>query len=635
MDYTNSECQSMFSAGQSQRMYSQFDEYRRRVEPCTNDETSLFIEMRYDNKPHEIDVGFIDWGARNRFKFSLKPQGENHVDFSNQVVSRDLCLPKHLVHEFYLEDGGGNGLQSPGYFKLVMNGREFNEANFGSSKMSVFVSGDSQECASGSSRFNLELKFDDSAWHLFWEIRDSNNYILADASDTFGYSANEYYDLYDRSLLMFDLCLPVGDYTFVIRDDNGDGISSPGYYALAMEGEEFKRGGGDGGFQTVDSIPFAVSDKTLLNTESEQQPGAPSDLKCDDSIGFVDRFGKGCSWYNSNGCDAALTNQNSAGVSARQACCSCDGGNQDFNSGSGCQDYFGFVDAFNGNCEWYWVNGCRGADQWPNNNGVSGNDACCSCGGGSQLVASPAPPIAQAFCFPASSNVIVQDKGVVSMGDLAIGDLVLVGNDHFEPVYSFGHYKPRDSGQFLRIQTANTTLTLSESHMVFLKGNMAVPASQLIVGGILLGATGEELKVSGIEVVMKEGLFAPFTPSGTIVVDGVLASSFVAFEESESLKVLGIDVSFQWIAHTFEFPHRVMCSYLATCPKETYDSNGVSEWVATPLQLAQRLLRHPSWWFRNMALTLFVTVLWLFYLVELLVLQPIIGIAGLYVHASI
>jgi len=64
------------------------------------------------------------------------------------------------------------------------------------------------------------------------------------------------------------LCLQEGSYEFTIRDKYGDGISDPaGYYVIASNGDEIKRGGGDNGFKDVETTVFAMP---LLEKPSTQ-----------------------------------------------------------------------------------------------------------------------------------------------------------------------------------------------------------------------------------------------------------------------------------------------------------------------------------------------------------------------------
>jgi hypothetical protein len=121
-------------------------------------------------------------------------------------------------------------------------------------------------------------------------------------------------------------------------------------------------------------------------------------------------------------------------------------------------------------------------------------------------------------------------------------------------------------------------LVLSRHHVVFAAdARFAIPASLVKVGDELLDAFGAKLSVVSIRaVVARGGLYAPFTPSGKIVVDGVMASSFVALGGDDT-NVLSIAGVFE-LSHSFEFPHRVACYYLARCPNETYNTVSAQAW---------------------------------------------------------
>lgn len=195
-------------------------------------------------------------------------------------------------------------------------------------------------------------------------------------------------------------------------------------------------------------------------------------------------------------------------------------------------------------------------------------------------------------CFAGSSMVRTLERGRVPLSDTKIGDLVLVGgppnNNKFEPIYGFGHYNPSGRAPFLEIATKKTTLRVSSDHMVFVTESRAVPASQLQVGNEIVDLNGSMIEIVSIQTTTASGVFAPFTPSGKIVMDDVLSSCFVAMgdEAEESLSFFGMNLSYQWLAHTFESLHRIVCyryrlggSY---CSGETYNSEGLSHWVATP-----------------------------------------------------
>jgi hypothetical protein len=87
------------------------------------------------------------------------------------------------------------------------------------------------------------------------------------------------------------------------------------------------------------------------------------------------------------------------------------------------------------------------------------------------------------------------------------------------------------------------------------------------VGDVLDTVDGKEARVIVIQKVVRTGLYAPFTPSGTLVVNGLKASSFVSFQDSDVLKIgnYRTPFSFQRLAQTFEFPHRMVCYHFGTC----------------------------------------------------------------------
>lgn len=213
------------------------------------------------------------------------------------------------------------------------------------------------------------------------------------------------------------------------------------------------------------------------------------------------------------------------------------------------------------------------------------------------------PPVLIPFCFSASTTVQVRDKGQIEMQQLKIGDMIAVGeNGVFEPVYSFGHYQPNGHAEFLEIHTNHSTvpaLQVSNHHLIFVvkeSRTIAVPAAAVRVGDNLMfygnGYFSVALVESVVPVMVDDGLYAPFTPSGKFLANGgLLVSSFVAFDDAlSSLKVGGVGFSYQWMAHAFEFPHRVACYYAGQCPKEMYNEVGISTWVAAPADIALSIL---------------------------------------------
>lgn len=159
------------------------------------------------------------------------------------------------------------------------------------------------------------------------------------------------------------------------------------------------------------------------------------------------------------------------------------------------------------------------------------------------------------FCFLGASTVQVFDVGHVALQDTKIGQKVLVGDNKYEAIYSFGHSGSNTWEQFLQIKTAdNSTVEISAKHMAFAVNRGAIPVALLRVSDRVLAAKQEIAVVESIKTVTSIGVYAPFTPSGKVVVNGFLASSFVAMgEASPTLVFGGMEFSHQWLAHSFGF----------------------------------------------------------------------------------
>jgi hypothetical protein len=182
-------------------------------------------------------------------------------------------------------------------------------------------------------------------------------------------------------------------------------------------------------------------------------------------------------------------------------------------------------------------------------------------------------------------------KGSISMKDLTIGDRVLVGDNKFDTVYSFGHRSESKEAKYLSIvnDKSSDTLELSKDHMVFREEGQAVPAAALEKGDTMLLPSGELATILRINTVTRKGAYAPFTYSGALVVNGVVASSFIGMQEmNEHLHIQSTKtpLTLQWLAHVFETPHR-MAYRLGLVTSDTYSADGVSQWVALPYSMGK------------------------------------------------
>jgi len=221
---------------------------------------------------------------------------------------------------------------------------------------------------------------------------------------------------------------------------------------------------------------------------------------------------------------------------------------------------------------------------------------CCTCCGQAcgSLRTPTASPSGGGFgiCFSGDSTVVVENQGPVKMSNLELGDSIQVADNKFETIYSFGHINHDEVGKFLTITAeGNRKIELSEDHMVTIEGGRNVPASMIQRGDKLLTASGELAAVKTIREVKRQGVYAPFTSSGKIVVNDIVASSYVSFQGEENLHIAGVEtpLSFHWIAHIFKSVHRIAYK-LGLSGSETYTTDGTSQWVAGPREAGLWLL---------------------------------------------
>mmetsp|Transcript_27719 Transcript_27719/g.42204 ORF Transcript_27719/g.42204 Transcript_27719/m.42204 type:complete len:728 (-) Transcript_27719:46-2229(-) len=222
-----------------------------------------------------------------------------------------------------------------------------------------------------------------------------------------------------------------------------------------------------------------------------------------------------------------------------------------------------------------------------------------------------APPVGGGFaiCFSSENRAELATGEMKRFDQLQLGDEVLTQKG-FESIYSFGHYNPKEQAEFIQLRPSR--IELSSTHLVFLQDGRAVPAEVVEVGDILM--SGE--MVTGKRYVTRQGLYAPFTASGTIIANGQVASSFVSLQATPELVVKGwsTGISHQWMAHAFEVPHRLWCLMTTTmggggCLKESYTPEGISTWVSGPLKFFT--------WFVNAPV-----------LIQVLLAVPILGTFG-------
>ena len=205
------------------------------------------------------------------------------------------------------------------------------------------------------------------------------------------------------------------------------------------------------------------------------------------------------------------------------------------------------------------------------------------------------------ICFSEHSDVMVEGKGMTRMDALKIGDSVQTADGTFSKVYSFGHKASSQRTQYLQVYAASMDrdrpLEISAAHLIYTqdasKEWRLIPAGDLRKGDTLLTADGSPSAVLWIHEVERTGAYAPLTVSGNLLVNGVLASSYVSRNWLKG-RVSGLTLhKFQ---HGAMLPVRFFCS-LVGCQAESYsDWTGYSEWVQFWYKIEQWMLTLPLAW---------------------------------------
>jgi len=227
--------------------------------------------------------------------------------------------------------------------------------------------------------------------------------------------------------------------------------------------------------------------------------------------------------------------------------------------------------------------------------------------GNTPPTAAPVPPepVCEGFeiagicldCFSGLSTVDVQGQGITRMDALKVGDAVLTADGTYSEVYSYGHFAPERKVEYLQIQTdvsrqnQQPPLEISAEHLLYANGKL-VPASQVKVGDALQESTTTAATAAAVPTqvvvslrkVTRRGAYAPFTKSGNLVVNGVVASSYVAFPSAFESYLSHSQQN--WMQHAALQPIRAFCAAFG-CADETHDQDtGYTQ----PVMLWMRIL---------------------------------------------
>jgi hypothetical protein len=171
------------------------------------------------------------------------------------------------------------------------------------------------------------------------------------------------------------------------------------------------------------------------------------------------------------------------------------------------------------------------------------------------------------ICFAAYSTVQLASGAHVRMDQLRVGDSVLDADEHgqlaFSPVVAFTGVFPNRTGQVMHIGFSHQQggrISLSPVHLLFASQDAAGPPQDVqarhVQPGMYLWSKGESLAlepalVTSVQVSVETGWFTPLTASGTLMVDGVLASCHTT---GPHRLVRALYAPWQWWLHYFPAP---------------------------------------------------------------------------------
>jgi hypothetical protein len=212
-------------------------------------------------------------------------------------------------------------------------------------------------------------------------------------------------------------------------------------------------------------------------------------------------------------------------------------------------------------------------------------DCYCYCVDGNIVYVGPCG--SGAACFSESATVNVQGKNArVTMKELQVGDEVLTDIGRYQAVYAFGHYHSTKTSKFLSIQTdEGSTVEVSSEHLLFLQGKRnPVSASSVHVGDILSPGS----KVKKIGIVTRKGVFAPLTPDGTLMVNGIRASTYAALQDTDEYAEFQGGARFMAQhtgIHLVLTPFRMLCRGGSFAFCQSYNEDGMPYHIANGIRI--------------------------------------------------
>eukprot|EP00929_Paragymnodinium_shiwhaense_P025980 TRINITY_DN15561_c0_g2_i1.p2 TRINITY_DN15561_c0_g2~~TRINITY_DN15561_c0_g2_i1.p2 ORF type:complete len:174 (+),score=34.82 TRINITY_DN15561_c0_g2_i1:828-1349(+) len=156
-------------------------------------------------------------------------------------------------------------------------------------------------------------------------------------------------------------------------------------------------------------------------------------------------------------------------------------------------------------------------------------------------------------------------EGGKLLGTRSIGDKVLVqsadGVQRYEKVMDFLHKTGTFAQFFVTIEHTFGVMRASANHLILKADGGEFVADDARVGDALHTSQGIATVLAVYKSYEKMGMFAPLTSSGTVVVDGVVASNYAS--------VLNLDISHSAM-HACFFMTRILNEHVLSIFKGRY-----------------------------------------------------------------
>jgi hypothetical protein len=161
---------------------------------------------------------------------------------------------------------------------------------------------------------------------------------------------------------------------------------------------------------------------------------------------------------------------------------------------------------------------------------------------------------ASSGCFPGHALALTRDGQPVRMSNIQLGQDVAVrkgdGSIGFEPVYTFGHRDAASFAAYIRLTMSACVLDLTPGHFIPVQrgtGKLAyMRAKDVAVGDYVMVMSANDTTGTVAERVMAvaghsfQGMLNPFTLSGTILVNNVVASAHSEWFADSVVDMLGM-----------------------------------------------------------------------------------------------